>query len=183
MDECSAGPVEPLPCVGVSCGLAVFGVPLGAVVDPFAFAAAVECAVAAAVDEAFGWLCFVAVDVVGFEWCAVEVFGGVAVHGACAVFTFGAVYEVVEQVLSWHFVLCVAVAALFGGFGGVHGHLRFWWLPQGLHLRVSDSACVVCALVRVGVCCVSCSLVDLSQPFGRVGVFAVVQTRQKTRPV
>lgn len=115
VDECSAGPVEALPCFG-ACGLAVFGVPLGAVVDPFAFAFAVECAVAFAVDEAFWWLGFVSSDVVSFECGSVEVFGWVAVHGACAVFAFGAVYVVVEQVLSRHFVLGVAVAALLGGF-------------------------------------------------------------------
>lgn len=112
----SAWPVEALPCFGVACGLAVFGVPLGAVVDPFAFAVSVECAVAASVDEAFGWLGFVSSDVVGFEWCAVEVFGRVAVHGACAVFAFCAVYVVVDEVAAWDFVLGVSVAALLGGF-------------------------------------------------------------------
>ena len=72
----------------------MFGVPFGPVFDPCAFSFAVEGAVAFAVYEAFGWLGFVSVYVVCFEWCSVEVFGRVAEHWACAVFTFGAIYEV-----------------------------------------------------------------------------------------
>lgn len=93
MNYFSAGPVESLPCFSVS-GLAVHGVPFGPVFDPCAFAFAVEGAVTFAVYEAFGWLGFVSVYVVCFEWCSVEVFGRVAEHWACAVFTFGAVDEV-----------------------------------------------------------------------------------------
>ena len=80
--------------------------------DPCAFAFAVECAVAAAVDEAFWWLGLVPVDVVGFEWCAVEVPAGVAEHWSCAVFAFRSVYEVVEQVLARDLLLPVSVSAL-----------------------------------------------------------------------
>lgn len=89
----SAGPVEPLPRFSIR-GLAVLGVPFGPVFDPCAFAFAIEGAVAFAVYEPFGWLGFVPVYVVRFECSSVEVFGWVAEHWACAVFTFGAVDEV-----------------------------------------------------------------------------------------
>ena len=110
-DVVASWPVEGVPRAVVS-GLAVFGVPVWSVLDPGAFAFAVECAVAAAVDEAFGWLGLVPVDVVGFEWCAVEVFGGVPEHRSRAVFAFCSVYEVVEQVFTWDLLLPVSVPAL-----------------------------------------------------------------------
>ena len=114
LDGGSAGPVDGFAVPRD--GLAVFGVPLWAVLHPFAFAVAVEGAVALAVDETFRWLGFVPADVVGFECCPVEVFVRVAVHGACAVFAFGAVDEVEQEVAAWHFVLVVAVATLCGGW-------------------------------------------------------------------
>lgn len=62
-DYSPAGPVQ-LSIFGV---LVVFGVPFGAVLDPFTGAVAVEFAVALSVDEALWGLGFVAVDVVCFQ--------------------------------------------------------------------------------------------------------------------
>lgn len=81
-------------------------------------------AVAAAVQETVGELCFVAFAVVCFECCVVGVAFFVAVHWLTADIAGCAVDVVVEELVAACLVV-VSVSALCGGFGDAHVHLCF----------------------------------------------------------